>query len=196
MKLKAIISAFALFALLSFTSSEKALKFDYPKQKGTEISLSSDHFKKFKEEWRGSDYYYFGEGDGFVCSVLFYKLNEDEKLSLVEVPKAAMKKSLEAAGKEISADSPMFAYAYFKNFSNLKSMEVDDQSWGLASDDFMFRKNKVPLEGTNFVQTHMYGYAMFGNDLFVNIHLSKMNCSENDTKEMEAILNSLVKSGK
>ncbi len=42
----------------------------------------------------------------------------------------------------------------------------------------------------------MYGYAMFGDDLFVNVHLSKMNCSADDISEMKEILNSLKKEEK
>ena len=75
-------------------------------------------------------------------------------------------------------------------------MESEDESWGTFTEDFMFRKNKVIMEGTTFVQNHMYGYAMFGNDLFVNIHISKMNCTEDDIKQMQDILKTLIKTGK
>ena len=64
------------------------------------------------------------------------------------------------------------------------------------TDDFMFRKNVINLQGSKISQNHMYGYSMFGNDLFVIVHLSKMNCSETDLREMEGILNSLKKENK
>jgi hypothetical protein len=193
MKLIKILPAVFLITLFSFTKPVKEFEFDYPKNKEANITFNSGRFKKFSKEWRGSDYYYFAENDGFVCSVLFYKLNEEEQLTLIELPKAAMSGKLREAGKEIPENSPIFAYAYFKNYSNLKSMEKNDSSWGELTDEFMFRKNEMPIEGTKFAQTNMYGYAMFGKDLFVNIHLSKMNCSESDKEEMIQILNSLKK---
>lgn len=181
------------FGLLSFSTSSKEFEFTYPKDKTAKVSLSSGHFKKFSAEWRGSDYYYMAEKDGFICSVLFYKLNEEERLGLIEAPRAAMKSQLEEAGKTLPGDSPIFAYAYFKNYSNLKSMEKNDSSWGEPTDDFMYRKNEVQIQGTNISQTHMYGYGMFGKDLFVNVHLSRMSPSESESEEMLALLKSLRK---
>ena len=175
---------FSVVGLLSFNVGDrKVFEFSYPKRKGTDISFSADHFKKFKKEWRGTDYYYYGEGDGFICSVLYYKLNDDEKIELIDAPKAAI------GGPN---RSPAYPYAYFKNFSRLKSMEMNDSSWGTPTDDFMFRQNDVVIEGTQFSQKHMYGYAMVDKDLFLNIHLSKTGCSSQDSTEMIAILTSLA----
>lgn len=194
MKLKQILFATIILGFLSFNCVEKkSFEFSYPKQNNAKISLLSDHFKKFEKEWRGSDYYYFAEKEGYICSVLFYKLNEEEKLSLVEVPKAIFTNKSKEAGKDFPENSPIFAYTYFKNYSNLKSMETNDKSWGEMTDDFMFRENVINIEGTKMTQNHMYGYAMFGNDLFVNVHLSKMNCTEDEVLEMKEILNSLKK---
>jgi len=175
---------FSILGLFSFTLADKNIfEFLYPKRKGTDITFSAEHFKKFSKEWRGSDYYYFGEADGFVCSVLYYKLNDDEKLQLVDAPKKAI------GGPE---KSPAYPYAYFKEFSNLKSMEKNDSSWGKPTDEFMFRQNDVIIDGTQFSQKHMYGYAMVDKDLFVNIHLSKTGCSTSDSTEMMDILKSLT----
>ena len=194
MKFKQGLLLITALTLLSFNSSEKkTIEFKYPKQKEVTISLLTDHFKKFKEEWRGSDYYFYSENSGFICSVLFYKLDEEEKLSLVEVPRIVINEKAKEAGKEIPENSPVFAYTYFKNGSNLKKMEKNDESWGDLTDDFMFRKNEINLEGTKIIQNHMYGYAMFGTDLFVIVHLSKMNCTESDLNEMVGIMNSLRK---
>lgn len=194
MYLKKSIFALVIITILSFNSFEKkSFEFIYPKQNNVKISLSSDHFKKFEKEWRGSDYYYYAEKDGLICSVLFYKLNEEEKLALVEVPKIQISEKMKENGKEFPQDSPVFPYVYFKNNSNLKKMEENDVSWGEMTDDFMFRKNEINLQGSKIIQNHMYGYAMFNNDLFVIVHLSKMNCNENELKEMEEILNSLKK---
>jgi hypothetical protein len=175
---------FSVLGLLSFNiADKKVFDFSYPKRKGTGISFSADHFKIFTKEWRGTDYYYYSDGDGFICSVLYYKLNDDEKLELIEAPKAAIN------GLE---KSPAYPYAYFKNFSNLKSMERNDSSWGKPTDDFMFRQNDVVIEGTKFSQKHMYGYAMVDKDLFINVHLSKTGCSTSDSTEMTDILKSLT----
>ena len=194
MYLKKTLFALVIITILSFNILEKkSFEFIYPKQDNVKISLSSDHFKKFEKEWRGSDYYYYAEKDGFICSVLFYKLDEEEKLSLVEVPKIQISEKMKESGKEFPQNSPVFPYVYFKNNSNLKKMEENDISWGEMTDDFMFRKNEINLQGSKIIQNHMYGYAMFNNDLFVIVHLSKMNCTENDLKEMEEILNSLKK---
>lgn len=197
MKLKKLLFLFFILSLLSFDSFDKrSFEFIYPKQKEVKISFLADHFKNFKKEWRGSDYYYYAENDGFICSVLFYKLTEGEKITLVDAPKAAFADSFKKAGKEFPKDTPMFAYAYFKNYSNLKSMEKNDQNWGEPTNDFMFRENIIEIGSTNVTQNHMYGYAMFGDDLFVNVHLSKMNCSADDISEMKEILNSLKKEEK
>jgi hypothetical protein len=175
---------FLAIGLLSFhLTDKKVFEFSYPKRKGTDISFLAEHFKKFSKEWRGSDYYYYSESDGFICSVLYYKLNDDEKLQLIDAPKTAM------SGPE---RSPAYPYAYFKSYSNLKSMEKNDSSWGKPTDDFMFRQNDVLIEGTNFSQKHMYAYAMVDKDLFVNIHFSKLGCSTSDSTALMDILNSLT----
>ena len=121
MYLKKTLFALVIITILSFNILEKkSFEFIYPKQDNVKISLSSDHFKKFEKEWRGSDYYYYAEKDGFICSVLFYKLDEEEKLSLVEVPKIQISEKMKESGKEFPQNSPVFPYVYFKNNSNLK----------------------------------------------------------------------------
>lgn len=72
-------------------------------------------------------------------------------------------------------------------------METNVESWGEMTDDFMFRENVINIEGSKISQNHMYGYAMFGNDLFVNVHLSKINCTDEEVSEMKVIINSLRK---
>ncbi|HEV8512100.1 MAG TPA: hypothetical protein VGQ59_02425, partial [Cyclobacteriaceae bacterium] len=58
-------------ALISFKTTETTLfEFSYPKRDNTTISLSATDFKKFKKEWRGQDYYYYGESkNGIICSI-------------------------------------------------------------------------------------------------------------------------------
>ena len=178
---------FLLISVLGFfsfkISDKKVFNFSYPKRKGTDITFLAGHFREFVKQWRGTDYYYYDANDGFICSVLYYKLNDDEKLELIDAPKT------EIGGPD---KSPAYAYSYFKNYSKLKSTEKNDSSWGKPTDDFMFRQNDVFFEGTTFSQKHMYGYAMVDNDLFVNIHLSKTSCSPFDSTEMVDILKSLV----
>lgn len=178
------ILVFSVIGLLSFKFTDKKIsEFNYPKRKGTDISLLENHFKKFTKEWRGTDYYYYAEGEGFICSVLYYKLNENEKLKLIDAPKTAI------GGPDVS---PAYPYSYFKNYSNLKSMERNDSSWGAPIDDFMFRQNDVVINGTDFTQKNMYAYAMLGKDLFVNVHLSKGECSPSDSSSMIEMLKSLT----
>jgi hypothetical protein len=185
MQNKKIIFLLTAITLFSFKLiDKKVFEFQYPKLKESAINLSADHFKKFSKEWRGTDYYYFAEEDGFICSVLYYKLNEEEKVSLVDMPKAVL---------GAPESSPAYPLAYFENYSNLKSMERNDSSWGQPTDDFMFRQNDVVIGGTKFAQKHMYGYCMIGKDLFVNVHLSHVGCTPADSTEMVEMLRSLVK---
>lgn len=172
---------------LSFTVADtKLYEFEYPKRDNTAITLSADNFKKFTKEWRGSDYYYYSESkDGMICSVLYYKLNDEEKLYLVDALKMAI------GGPDTS---PAYPFAYFSNYSNLKKYEVNVENWGQATDDFMFRQNDIlEFQGLKTKQKHMYAYFMADKDLFVNIHLSKIDFTISDSTAMREILNSLTK---
>ena len=187
-KLKTISLVLILTAgLISFKATETTLfEFSYPKRGNTTISLSATDFKKFKKEWRGQDYYYYGESkNGIICSVLYYKLNDDEIPSLVNTPKKVI------GGPDIS---PAYPFAYFSNFSNLKKYEKNNIEWGQPTDDFMFRQNDITeFEGAKVNQKHMYGYSMVDKDLFVNIHLSKTEYTKSDSTTMRQILNSLTR---
>ena len=178
------ITLFVLLAVVLFSFKlidDKVFEFAYPKKNGTEIILSTDKFKKFKKEWHGSDYYYYSDQNGLICSILYYKLNDEETESLVEIPK----KTVNGKG-----NSPIYPFIYFKNSSNLKSMEKNESSWGKAEDNFMFRQNDVGFGGSSFSQKHMYGYCMFDKDIFVTIHLSKVGCTATDSTDMRNILKS------
>ena len=170
--------------LLAFKGDDaKVFDFAYPKRKDTGISISSAHIKKFKEEWHDTDYYYFGEGDGFICSVLYYKLNDSEQKSLVKETKI------------LTGDpdrSPAYPFAYFGSSDKFKSMETNETIWGEPTDDFMFRQNDLTMTGIKITQKNMYAYAMVDKDMFVNIHLSKMAASPADSTELMAMLKSLV----
>lgn len=182
-----LFSCIALLGLSAFKCIDKELyEFSYPKRDHTTITLSADGFKKFTKEWRGTDYYYYSENkDGMICSILYYKLNEEEKLSLVDVMKVAI------GGPDIS---PGYPFAYFSNYSNLKKYETNVEKWGGPTDDFMFRQTDITeFEGLKTKQKHMYGYFMADKDLFVNIHLSKMDYTAADSTVMRQILSSLVK---
>jgi hypothetical protein len=173
--------------LLSFKIDEaKLFEFSYPKRDKTTVTLKAENFKKFSKEWRGSDYYYFAEGkDGMICSILYYKLNDDEKVSLVDAPKIAI------GGPDIS---PAYPFTYFTTYSNLKKYEENAFSWGQPNDDFMFQQNDIiNFDGVKINQKHMYGYCMVDKDLFVNIHLSKVHCTSEDSTTMRQILSSLIK---
>jgi hypothetical protein len=49
------------------------------------------------------------------------------------------------------------------------------------------------FNGIKMNQKHMYGYAMFGKDLFLNIHLSKVGCTPEDSTAMKQLLDGLRK---
>ncbi|WP_338814756.1 hypothetical protein V9L05_05895 [Bernardetia sp. Wsw4-3y2] len=184
---KLTLSLIIITGILSFTfDSLKLFQFSYPKLDNTTITLKTDNFKKFKKEWRGTDYYYYSESkDGIICSVLYYKLNEEERLTLVDAPRVAM------GGPDIS---PAYPFFYFLNYSKLKKYETNEERWGEPTDDFMFRQNDITnFEGVKVNQKHMYGYFMAKKDLFVNIHLSKTNCTSTDSTVMREILSSLTK---
>lgn len=181
--MKTILSISLLLLLLSFKCDTNTLiEFQYPKNKEAKFTMDTDKFKKFTKEWRGEDYYYMSEGGdkGFICSVLFYKLNSQEQKTMVE-----------PFGGMTSAGIP---FLYFSSNSNLKKYESNNVNWGKAEDDFMFRQNDIlEVEGVKIKQKHMYAYAMFGKDLFVNVHLSKTNCSAEDSLVMRTILDGLKK---
>ena len=170
------------FILLSFSSDNEAVEFSYPKSETAKFTMSTDIFKKFKREWRGEDYYYMCDNSksDIICSVLFYKLNKSEQKLMVE-----------PFGGMTSASIP---FVYFSDNSNLKKYEKNNSSWGEMTDDFMFRQNDIlEIQGMPIKQKNMYAYAMFGKDLFVNIHLSKVNYTPSDSTLMRQILAGLKK---
>ena len=148
--------------------------------------MTTDRFGTMEKEARGTDYYYMGTSpDGMICSVLFYKLNDDEVTQLVDFPAQL------TGGPE---SSPAYPQTYFATYSNTKDLESNEQRWGEPTNDFMFRQADIKeFKGEKVNQKSMYGYAMFGKNLFVNVHLSKGNCSAADSIEMRRILESLRK---
>lgn len=90
--------------------------------------------------------------------------------------------------------SASIPFVYFSENSNLKKYESNNKSWGQVTDDFMFRQNDIfEFEGVNIKQKHMYAYAMFGKNIFVNVHLSKTNFTPADSTAMRQILDGLKK---
>ena len=185
MTIKTIFLVLLTITLLSFSGDKKRIEFNYPKNKEAKFTMTTDKFKKFTKEWRGEDYYYMCEnGDNnFICSVLFYKLNKDEQKLMVDPfdPKGG-------------TTSPSIPFIYFSGNSNLKKYETNNKSWGEVTDDFMFRQNDIlEFEGKAIKQKNMYAYCMFGKDLFVNVHLSKVNFTADDSTAMREILSGLQK---
>jgi hypothetical protein len=176
----------ACIVLLAFTfKSLKNIEFAYPKNKSAAFYLESDKFKKFTKEWRGEDYYYMSEDgvDGFICSVLFYKLNAKEVKSLVEAPRQMV---------DGPATSPAYPMSYFTSYSKLAKYESNKSQWGDPTKDFMYSQADIKeFNGIQVNQKNMFGYAMFGSDLFVKIHLSKVACTAKDSTVMRKILDGL-----
>lgn len=168
----------------SFTKLEKRhFEFKHPKIKNSKLIVETELNIKFKNEWQGSDYYYYGESkEGIIFSVLYYILNEEEQLSYVEAPKVAL-------GAKYG---PVFPYTYFSTYSKLKKYEINEDSWDEPTQKFMYRQCDIfQFEGIKISQKHMYAYCMFGKNVFVNIHLSKENCSASDSTIMRHLLENI-----
>jgi len=183
---KLFLPAIVLF-ILSFTADKNIVEFRYPKNKEATVVMSTDKFEEFDKEWRGTDYYYYSNKnkDSILCSVLFYKLNDDEVKRFVDFPRQLLGSP---------QTSPAYPLAYFSQYSPTKKYEVNEQKWGDLSTDFMFRQTDIPeFEGQKTNQKNMFAYTMFGKDLFVNIHLSKINCTATDSIFMRQILDGLKK---
>ncbi|SDY20932.1 hypothetical protein SAMN05444397_10146 [Flavobacterium aquidurense] len=181
---KKILFSILIISFLSFSSEDKTVELSYPKNEAATIIMKTNLFDKFEKEWRGEDYYYLCEkGESkIICSVLFYKLNKDEQKMMVD--------SFDPEGK---TTSPIIPFTYFMN-SNLAKYEKNFAKWGEPTDDFMFKQTDIPeFEGQKVNQKNMYAYCMFGKDLFVNIHLSKINCTKQDSIVMRKVLNDLKK---
>ena len=170
-----------LFVILlaSFKIADKeAIEFSYPKNDKATISMQGEGFKKFKKEWRGQDYYYMGDSkNDIICSVLYFKLNDEEQAATIK-----------QFGNKTSAEIPLI---YFTGGN--KAKEKNMERWGKPEDDFNFSQKDIELGGPTLKQKNMFAYAMFGQDLFVKVHLSKLPCSAADSTEMRAMLQSLVK---
>ena len=171
-----------LIISFSFTTNKDSiLEFVYPKGKKQKVIIDAEITGKLNKEWRGQDYYYSGIiNDSINFSLLYYKLNKSEKKLMVD-----------PFGGMISPGIPMI---FFTQNSKLKPLEKNSKSWGEMTDDFMFRDVDLPeFNGLKINQKHMYAYGMMRKDLFVNVHLSKTNCSSKDSIVMTKILTSLMK---
>ena len=177
-----IVLIIAVIGLTSFTSDKQNItEFEYPNRKGTTVLIDLPHFDNLTKEWRGEDYYFMGKSnDSIIFSVLFYKLNKDEVKTMVK-----------PLGGQNLAGIP---FAYFSENSNLKKFERNQTAWGNMEDDFMFRQCDIlEIAGQKIRQKNMYAYGMLDKDLFVNIHLSKINYTTQDSTVMREILNSITK---
>lgn len=186
-KFKTILLLTIIPLTFSFKDTKNTVEFVYPAFEDKTITLQTNEPLKFKKEVRGEGLYFLSKNKPkeITCSLLFFKLNEEEKMMFVDLPKAMM-------GIDSSIFSPALPLTYFKNYSRLKDFEENQMEWGKIDDDFMYRQaDIVSIEGQIINQKHMYAYAMLTSDIFVNIHLSKVNCSKSDSVEMVNILNSI-----
>ncbi|MEN2416010.1 hypothetical protein [Flavobacterium mesophilum] len=184
--IKKVLFTALIIGFLSFTSdnADGIIEFNYPKNKEAVLLMKTDQFENFEKEWRGEDYYYLCKGgkDNIICSVLFYKLNKEEQKQMVD--------SFDPKGH---TTSPIIPFTYFLT-GNLSKYEKNNDFWGEPTDDFMFKQNDITeFEGIKTKQKHMYAYGMFGKDLFINVHLSKINYTSQDSITMRTILMNLQK---
>ena len=174
-----------VISFMSFNISKIVdYEFKHPKKKKVTLTLKAENLGKFTKQKRGGDFYYSNlnnVGDNNInCSVLFYKLNDDEIIQLVDMPKMMI------GGPD---SSPAYPLAYFSNYSKLKPFESNNSQWGEPDKDFMYRQADITeYQGQKINQKHMYGYSMIDKDVFINIHLSKTNCTLNDSIYMRKIL--------
>jgi len=105
MHAKILLTALTFVFLSFIPGGDKTVEFSYPKNKDATFTMTSNKFKKFSKEWRDQDYYYMSqEGeDGFICSVLFYKLNEEEVNDLHKIEKES----------GVPKGSPVYPLAHF-----------------------------------------------------------------------------------
>jgi hypothetical protein len=185
--LKVFLFVVIALSCSSFSGKKSKVEFEYPGVKDARFSMFTDKFRKFKKEWRGEDYYYIsekGRGD-MICSVLFYRLNPDEVKDLIDAPRQQL---------GLPAASPAYPLSYFSSHSPTMKYESGNERWGKPDDDFMFNQNDIKeFDGIAVNQKNMHAYAMFGNNLFVNVHISKINCTKEDSTVMREVLASLKK---
>jgi len=170
-------------ALISFGYTPLELsthKFKYPKKKGAELKIDIPKEWEIVIEKRDQDLYYSNfsdtNGDQILLSVLFYKLNDIEKEPM----------------EEIGLNNPIIPYAFFIEKSRTTALEENANSWN--NEDFYFLDTNI--EAFNSVKAHqknIKAYCMYDFDLFVQIHLSKLNYTVTDSIQMMSIVNTLVK---
>lgn len=176
---------YLLIACCSLTlHAQSKIEFVYPKNEKAAFVMKSDKFKKFKEEWKGEDYYYFAKKakDGFDCTVKFYTLNFEEKNQYVDMIRTVM-------GDEIPKYSPTFAQTYFMQHNPDASLLTNMEKWGDAHHEFSY--SQADLKDDNVKR--MYAYGMLDDALFVQIMLSKKDCTPQDSIAMRSILEELKK---
>lgn len=186
MTIKPIVAIAVSIMLFSFLGEKETIDFKYPKNKDAVITMTTDKFQKFKEEWRDNDYYYLNDKnkDGFICSVLFCKLNKEEMVFQDKVQKES----------GVPSGNAVFPLQYFISSSTTKEYESGEKTWGDPDTDFMFRQVDIKeVNGHRINQKNMFAYTMFGKDLYVSVHLSKVLCTPADSIAMELILEGLKK---
>lgn len=182
---KIIIALVACFLLSAFVADKDTTTFVYPKNKEVAMTMRTDLFKKFSEEWRGEDYYYMGSSkDGFILSVLFYKLNKSEKKFLEKVK----------AESGVNKNSPVYAAEHFLSNAKLKEYQSNEQRWGDPDGDFMFSQHDIKeYAGQKINQKNMFAYGMYGSDMYVKVHMSKILCTSADSSLMREVMSTLKK---
>lgn len=177
-----IISALGLLSLSFIYSVFQLYSFKFPGKKNVELKINIPKKWKISKEKRGSDLYYSNlsqsNDNDILFSVLFYKLNDKEKELMVK-----------STGIE---NNPILPYTYFLTTSRTSKIESGKSSWD--NDDFYYQDSNIEeFSGVKVHQKNMKAYCMYDDDLFVQVHLSKINYTPEDSVEMRNILNSIEK---
>jgi hypothetical protein len=167
---------------LGFTQQKLVTyKFKYPKKKNVELKIDIPKEWKISKEKRGEADLYFtnitkNNGNQILFSVLFFKLNDEEKESV----------------EELALNDPIVPFAFFLDKSRTVKMESKVKTW--HNEDFYFKDSNIEdFNGIKAHQKNINAYCMYGYDLFVKIHISKLNYSPADSIKMMKILNTIVK---
>lgn len=166
----------AITLAVAFTPLSDPVTLEYPAT-GARLVLAGADYPELERESRDADLYFSGEVDGIMASVLFYRLNETEYWT----------NRLIATQLGVEADAPGVALASFASRSKLRSLE--SQEVVREVDGFAYRDvNIESFQGQRLHQKHMYAYCTFGDTLYVQVHLSKIDYSPEDSVRMAAML--------
>ena len=181
MKIRILLITGIAIIGLGFTQLELSMyEFKFPNRKNVVLKLDIPNEWKIFEEKQGEDMYYSNftnsNGDEILISILFYKLNDTEKKPI----------------EKIGMKDPIIPYTFFLEKSKTIKIESRIKSWN--NEDFYFHDSNIEeFNGIKVHQKNIKAYCMYDFDLFVQIHISKLNYTPSDSIQMMEVLNTMKK---